>query len=158
MTRALLAPEADGGVRLGLWVAALALPVLGLVLLLAAPDADVQWEHHPSHFWLVLAAAVTSAALAFSTSAVALRRSDARLYLVSLAFLSAAGFLGLHALSTPGVLLDTPNQGFALATSVGLVLAALFAAASALPLPAARAQSVIRHAGLLRGGVIVLLG
>src|ERR687895_674756 len=80
-TRAsLLAPEADGGVRLGLWVAALALPVLGLVLLLAAPDADVQWEHHPSHFWLVLAAGVTSAALAFSTSAVALRRSDARLY------------------------------------------------------------------------------
>src|SRR5919107_1741553 len=80
-TRAsLLAPEADGGVRLGLWVAALALPVLGLVLLLAAPDTDVQWEHHPSHFWLVLAAALTSAALAFSTSAVALRRSDARLY------------------------------------------------------------------------------
>src|ERR687893_1319840 len=150
----LLAPQAEGGVRLGVWVAALALPILGLVLLLAAPDADVQWEHHPSHFWLVLAAGLTSAALAFSTSGVALRRSDARLYLVSLAFLSAAGFLGLHALSTPGVLLDGPNQGFVIATSVGLVLAALFVAASALPLPAARAQWVIRHAGLLRGGVI----
>jgi adenylate cyclase len=155
-TRAsLLAPEADGGVRLGLWVAALALPVLGLVLLLAAPDADVQWEHHPSHFWLVLAAALTSAALAFSTSAVALRRSDARLYLVSLAFLSAAGFLGLHALSTPGVLLDTPNQGFAVATPIGLLLSSLSAAASALPLRPDRARAVMRHAQLLRG---VLLG
>jgi adenylate cyclase len=151
-TRAsLLAPEADGGVRLGLWVAALALPVLGLVLLLAAPDADVQWEHHPSHFWLVLAAGVTSAALAFSTSAVALRRSDARLYLVSLAFLSAAGFLGLHALSTPGVLLDGPNQGFAVATPIGLLISGLFAAASALPLRPERAQAVMRHAKLLRG-------
>ena len=141
--------------RLWLWVAALALPVLGLVLLLAAPDADVQWEHHPSHFWLVLAAGLTSAALAFSTSAVALRRSDARLYLVSLAFLSAAGFLGLHALSTPGVLLDAPNQGFAVATPIGLLLSSLFAAASALPLRPERAQAVMRHAPLLRG---LLLG
>jgi adenylate cyclase len=150
----LLAPEADGGVRLGLWVAALALPVLGLVLLLAAPDADVQWEHHPSHFWLVLAAGLTSAALAFSTSGVALRRSDARLYLVSLAFLSAAGFLGLHALSTPGVLLDGPNQGFAVATPIGLLISGLFAAASALPLRPERAQAVMRHAQLLRGLLI----
>ena len=141
--------------RLWLWIAALALPLLGLVLLLAAPDADVQWEHHPSHFWLVLAAGVTSAALAFSTSAVALRRSDARLYLVSLAFLSAAGFLGLHALSTPGVLLDAPNQGFAVATPIGLLLSSLFAAASALPLRPERARALMRHAHLLRG---VLLG
>ena len=141
--------------RLWLWIAALALPLLGLALLLAAPDADVQWEHHPSHFWLVLAAGATSAALAFSTSAVALRRSDARLYLVSLAFLSAAGFLGLHALSTPGVLLDAPNQGFAVATPVGLLLSSLFAGASALPLRPERAQAVMRHAQLLRG---VLLG
>jgi adenylate cyclase len=151
----LLAPEANGSVRLWLWVAALAVPAIGLVLLLAAPETDVQWEHHPSHFWLVLAAALTSAALAFSTSAVALRRSDARLYLVSLAFLSAAGFLGLHALSTPGVLLDTPNQGFAVATPIGLLLSSLFAAASALPLRPERAQAVMRHARLLRG---LLLG
>src|ERR687894_1437201 len=157
MTRALLAPEADGGVRLGLWVAALALPVLGLVLLLAAPDADVQWEHHPSHFWLVLAAGVTSAALAFSTSGVALRRSDARLYLVSLAFLAAAGFLALHALATPGVLLDGPNQGFAVATPIGLLVASLFAAASALPLPPDRARAVMSRARLLRGGLIALM-
>jgi adenylate cyclase len=146
----LLAPEADGPGRIVLWIAALAIPVLGLALLLAAPDADVQWEHHPSHFWLVLAAGLTSAALAFSTSGVALRRSDARLYLVSLAFLSAAGFLGLHALATPGVLLDGPNQGFAVATPVGLLVSALFAAASTLPLRPERARAVMRRAQLLR--------
>ena len=64
----------------------------------------------PSHFWLVLAAAVTSARLALSTSGIALHRADARLFLVSLAFLSAAGFLALHALATPGVLLDGPTR------------------------------------------------
>ena len=139
------------------WLAALAVPLLGLVVLLAAPSADGMWEHHPSHFWLVLAAAVTSAGLALSTSGIALHRADARLFLVSLAFLSAAGFLALHALATPGVLLDGPNQGFTIATSVGLLLAALFAAASALPLRRERAQWVIRNAHVLRGGVLVLL-
>jgi adenylate cyclase len=153
----LLAPGAEGGVRLGVWIAALALPLAGLALLLAAPDADVQWEHHPSHFWLVLAAGFTSAALAFSTSGVALRRADARLYLVSLAFLSAAGFLGLHALATPGVLLDGPNQGFAIATPIGVLVSGLFAAASALPLGPGRARAVMARAQLLRAALLAAM-
>ncbi len=53
------------------------------------------------------------------TGSAAERRGDARVLLVSLAFLSAAGFLGLHALATPGVLLATPNAGFVVATPVG---------------------------------------
>src|ERR671925_324266 len=115
------------------------------------------WEHHPSHFWLVLASAVISAALAFSTSGVPLRRADARLFLVSLAFFAAAGFLALHALATPGVLLDGPNQGFVIATPVGLLVASVFAAASALPLGPERARAVIRHATLLRGVLIAAM-
>jgi adenylate cyclase len=146
-----------GDQRYLIWLAALALPLLGLILLLALPSTDGIWEHHPLHFWLVLAAAATSAGLALSTSGTALRRADARLFLVSLAFLSAAGFFVLHALATPGVLLDGPNQGFVIATAVGLVVASVFAAASALRLPAARAAWVIRHAALLRGCVFALM-
>ena len=33
---------------------ALAVPLLGLALVLGVPEFDVHWEHHPSHFWLVL--------------------------------------------------------------------------------------------------------
>lgn len=83
----------------------LALPLLGLVLLLGEPRLDVRWEHHPSHFWLVLTAAALNAGLAVATGSSARRRGDARVFLVSMAFLCAAGFLGLHALATPGVLL-----------------------------------------------------
>jgi adenylate cyclase len=155
--RGLLAPHPDGPARLAVWVAAVALPLAGLILLLAAPGADFLWEHHPSHFWLVLATAVTSAGLALATSGVALRRADARLFLVSLAFIAAAGFLALHALATPGVLLDTPNQGFVIATPAGLLLAACFAAASALPLAPPRARAVIEHAPLLRAGLLVVM-
>jgi class 3 adenylate cyclase len=140
--------------RLVVWIGLLLLPLAGFWLLIATPSADVRWEHHPSHFWLVLAASVTSGALALLTSATALRRRDARLYLVSLGFLAAAGFLGLHALATPGVLLESSNQGFTIATPVGLVIAAVFVAASAAPLPSSRADWVMRHARALRAALV----
>jgi adenylate cyclase len=110
----------------------LALPLVGLAVLLAAPSADVHWQHQPSHFWLVLVAAGLNAALAYATGAAARRRGDRRVHLVSLAFLAASGFLALHALATPKVLLDASNLGFVIATPIGLVLAAGFAALSAL--------------------------
>ena len=136
---------------------ALSLPLAGLILVLAAPSTDVHWEHHPSHFWLVLGTAAVSTTLAFATSGIALRRADARLFLVSLSFLAAAGFLALHALATPGVLLDGPNEGFTIATPVGLLVSAAFAGWSALPLRPERAQAVMRNAQLLRGALIALM-
>jgi class 3 adenylate cyclase len=113
--------------------ALVAVPLAGLALLLSVPELDVVWEHHPSHFWLVLLVAVVNVVLAVLTSEAASQRNDARLFLVSLAMLSSAGFLALHALATPQVLLSKPNEGFVIATPVGLVLASFFAAASALP-------------------------
>ena len=77
--------------------------------------------------------------------------------LVSLAFLAAAGFLGLHALATPGVLLEAPNAGFAIATPVGLVVAGAFAAASSAELEGRRAAAVVRRARLLQNGLVALL-
>jgi adenylate cyclase len=125
-------------------------PVAGLLLLLARPSLDLQWEHHPSHFWLVLLAALINVALAVVTGDAARQRGDARLYLVSLAFFAAAGFLALHALATPGVLLDAPNTGFVVATPVGLLVAAVLAAASSLPLESPRASALMRRSQLIR--------
>jgi class 3 adenylate cyclase len=124
--------DAEGRLRVPILVALLLLPVVGLTLLLAVPELDVVWEHHPSHFWLVLGVAAVNVVLAVLTSEAATLRDDARLFLVSLALIASAGFFALHALATPGVLLEGPNQGFTIATPVGLVLAAGFAAASAL--------------------------
>jgi class 3 adenylate cyclase len=118
--------------QLILIAALLALPLAGLAVLLAAPEADVHWQHHPSHFWLVLLTAGLNAVLAYATGVAARRRGDRRVHLVSLSFLAASGFLALHALATPGVLLDKPNLGFVIATPVGLVLAGAFAALSAI--------------------------
>src|SRR5262245_66083757 len=99
-----------------LWPLILAVPLAGLLLLLARPGLDAHWEHHPAHFWLVLSESAVSVVLGALTASAATRRGDARLFLVSLAFLSAAGFLGLHALATPSVLLENKNTGFVVAT------------------------------------------
>jgi adenylate cyclase len=138
--------------------ALLALPLVGLAFLLGYPEADFQWRHQPSHFWLVLTVAVVSVVLAFATGEAARRRGDARVFLVGLAFLVAAGFLGLHALATPGVLLDAPNTGFVIATPVGLLLASGFAAASALDLSPSTSAAIMRNQRVLRGAVFALLG
>jgi adenylate cyclase len=157
VAHALLARAPRAAPRLAAWASLLLIPLAGFWVLIAAPSADVRWEHHPSHFWLVLSAALTSGALAFSTSGIALRRTDARLYLVSLGFLAAAGFLALHALATPGVLLEASSQGFTVATPVGLLLASLFVAASAAPLPPTRAGWTMRHAALLRRALLAAM-
>jgi adenylate cyclase len=141
------------------WLVAflLVLPVLGLALLIARPELDIAWEHHPSHFWLVLVTAIVNVALAYLTNIAAGRYRDARLVLVSLAFLASAGFLGLHALATPGVLLPHPNTGFVVATPVGLVIASIFALASIGPLAGPRAAGVLRRRTLLLGGLVGLM-
>ncbi|HYF28313.1 MAG TPA: adenylate/guanylate cyclase domain-containing protein [Baekduia sp.] len=138
-------------------LAGLAAPLAGLVLLVAAPELDVAWEHHPSHFWLVLAAGLLNAVLAYATGVAARRRDDARVLLVSLGFLAAAGFLGLHALATPRVLLEDPNTGFAMATPIGLLVAGAFAAASAADLGPEAARRVVARAGLLQGALLALM-
>jgi class 3 adenylate cyclase len=113
---------------------ALAMPMIGLALLLGLPSLDLRWEHHPSHFWLVSSVAVVNVVLGVMVSEAARQRRDVRLFLVAMALLASAGFLALHALATPGVVLAGPNGGFALATPVGLLIASGFAAFSALDL------------------------
>lgn len=134
------------------WPVVVAVPLGGLALLLVQPDLDVHWEHHPAHFWLVLSISLVSVALGALTSEAAMRRSDPRLFLVSLAFLSSAAFLGLHALATPGVLLEGKNAGFTVATPIGLLIASVFAAWSALDNPTFPSRRLLRW-GL---GAIVL--
>jgi adenylate cyclase len=139
------------------WLVVVIAPLLLLALLLARPAIDKSWENHPAHFWLVLGAAALATALGWAVSVAARRRHDARLLLISLAFIASSGFLGLHALATPGVLLGGPNAGFELATPVGLVVAGLFAAASALELSPEQARVVVRSANVLLGALLAVM-
>ena len=142
-----------GPVRVGVWVLHLALPVLGLWLLVARPALDLRWQHRPSHFWLVLGVAALTTWLGLRVWRAAREHEDARLLLVAAAFVVAAGFLFLHALATPGVLLDGPNAGFAIAAPVGLVLASVPAALSAVEPTPERAAAIVRNDRWIRSAV-----
>ena len=138
-------------------VVALLLPLAGLTLVLGLPHLDLLWQHQPAHFWIVLSAAVLSAIVAYGTGTAAQRRGDARVLFVSLAFLSSAGFLGLHALATPKVLLDTPNAGFTIATPVGIALGSAFALVSAGQLEGEAGVRAMRHGRQMRRGLLGLM-
>ena len=148
--------SAAAGGTLALLVAGLA-PLAGLLLLLRRPSLDVSVEHHPGHFWLVLGAAALSAVVAYGTGVAAVRRADARVLLVSFAFLSSAGFLGLHALATPAVLLATPNAGFIIATPIGIAIGSVFAAWSAVELAEQRGVRVVRAGPWLGAGLTLVM-
>ena len=139
------------------WLAALVLPLAVLVVLRLSDGLDQRWYRDRAHFWLVLIDAVVAAGLGFVMSEAGRRRGDARVLLVSLACLASAGFLGLHALATPGVLLDERSVGFVIAAPIGLVIAAGFAAASSIDFDESAGAAVVGHQRGLRLGLAGLL-
>lgn len=143
--------------RVWVWALHLSLPLLGLWLLLARPQLDVHWEHHLGHFLLVGATAAASFGVAVLVRREARARADARLTLIALAFSTAAAFLFLHGFATPQVLLGARTSGFVLAAGVGLLLAGVFVAWSALELWSERAARVLRLEPWLFGGLVVLV-
>jgi class 3 adenylate cyclase len=131
------------------WAALVSLPLAGLILLLARPGVDLTWENHPAHFWLVVLVGALSFALGFLLAEAAARRADARLLLIGMAFLATSGYLVLHALATPGVLLAGKNAGFQIASAIGLIEAGLFAAASAVRFHPETSALLIRYRAVL---------
>jgi hypothetical protein len=77
---------------------------------------------------------------------------------VSLAFLSSAGFLALHALATPNVLLDKSNTGFVIATPVGVAIGSVFAALSTASFSRAGAARRVRIGKRLQWVLLGVMG
>lgn len=127
-----------------------AVPVFVLVVVKSRPSLDYFWLNLAAHFWIVLIAAAIAVMLGHSVYVTARRRRDARLMLVALGFIAAAGFLGLHALATPGVLVDT-NAGFEIATPVGLLIGGVFIALSARPMSSEASARMVQRGPMMLG-------
>src|SRR3954453_13489541 len=132
-------------------------PIVVAFLLRGLPQIDERWENGPAHFWLVLLTALLCLTLAITISESGRRRRAPRLLLIGLAFVASAGFLGLHALATPGVVVDGKNAGFVLAPAIGLVAAGAFAAASAVEWEPAPSPAIVRHGRLLLAAVLMVI-
>jgi class 3 adenylate cyclase len=136
-------------------VLALLLPLIGLVSLFLRRALDPEWTSARVHFVLFLTIGGGAVVLAYLAGEAAERRGDARVLLLSLAFLVTGGFLAVHAIGTPGVLLSDDLPGFKVAIPVGLLIAALFGCASAfVDLRSGLAPAVMRHRHALRRSVM----
>ena len=137
---------------------AVLLPLVGLVSLLFRSQLDPQFHNHQAHFLIFGVAGGVAFALGYAAGEAAKRRGDARVLLLSLAFMATGGFMGLHAFGTQGVLFAESRAGFQIAIPVGLLVSAFFAAASAfVDLRPDLAPWLIRHRRVLRAAVLVVM-
>jgi adenylate cyclase len=137
---------------------AIALPLIGLLSLLLRSQLDPHLENYRLHFVLFGLAGTLAFMLGYAAGEAAKRRGDARVLLLSLAFMATGGFMALHALGTPGILFTADHSGFKVAIPVGLLVSAGFAAASAfVDLRPGLASVAIRHRRVMRASVLLAM-
>lgn len=140
------------------WGLALTLPLVGLVSLFLRRQLDPTWQSNRLHFELFLLVGAGACTLAYLAGQAADRRGDARVFLLSLAFLATGGFLAVHVVGTPGILLNNDIPGFRSAIPAGMVIGSLFAFASAFVDDRPRlALAMMRHRHVLRITVLVAI-
>src|SRR4051795_7450347 len=96
--------RARSAAAIGAGMLAFALPLVGLVSLLLRSQLDPHFENYRAHFVVFGLVGGFVFVLGYTAGEAANRRADARVFLLSLAFMTTGGFLGLHALGTPSVL------------------------------------------------------
>src|SRR5262245_10244418 len=132
-------------------VLAASLPLVGLVSLILRSELDPRIENYRIHFVVFGFVGTIALILGYAAGEAANRRGDARVLLLSLAFMATGGFLALHALGTKGVLFNQEYSGFMVAIPVGLLVSAVFAGASAfVDVRPSLAAALIRRRALLR--------
>jgi adenylate cyclase len=137
------------------WLTAAALPLIGLASLLLRKQLDPHFENYRAHFVIFGAVGGLAFVLGYTAGEAANRRGDARVLLLSLAFMATGGFLGLHALGTNGVLFTKEHGGFMVAITAGLLVAAVFAFGSAfVDIRPALGPWLVRRRVFLRGFVL----
>ncbi len=150
--------RAGSGAVVTAGVVAVTLPLVGFVSLLLRSQLDPQLHNHQAHFLIFGAAGGLAFVLGYAAGEAAKRRGDARVLLLSLAFMATGGFMGLHALGTTGVLFSESYAGFQVAIPVGLLVSAFFAAGSAfVDARPDLGPGLIRHRRKLRGAVLIAM-
>ena len=124
-------PRARTRARVATAFLAAALPLVGLLSLLLRSQLDPHIENYPLHFVVFGIVGAVAFGLGYAAGEAANQRGDARVLLLSLAFMATGGFLWLHAIGTPTILFYEEHAGFQVAIPVGLLVSAVFAMGSA---------------------------
>jgi class 3 adenylate cyclase len=151
--------RARGAAVVAAWAVAAALPLVGLASLLLRAQLDPHFENYRAHFVVFAIVGGFVFVLGYTAGEAANRRGDARVFLLSLAFMTTGGYLALHASGTPGILFSREHGGFQVAIPVGLLVSSVFAAGSAfVDLRPELGFRLMRYRSALRAGVLVSMG
>jgi class 3 adenylate cyclase len=154
-----LSAEARSKAAIALGVLAGALPLVGLVTLLRREQRGPHLQNYTAHVRIFGLTGGVAFALGFAAGEAAERRADARVLLLSLAFMTTGGFMLLHAIGTHNVLFAHEHPGFRVALSTGLLASAVFASASAfVDLRPELGPWLIRNRGYFRAGIMLVMG
>src|SRR3954471_15765916 len=154
-----LSAEARSKAAIALGVFACALPLVGFASLLLRKQLDPHIENYSAHFLIFGLTGGVAFGLGFAAGEAAEQRADARVLLLSLAFMATGGFMLLHAIGTHEVLFTSQHAGFQVAISVGLVISSVFAVGSAfIDRRPDLTPWLIRNRGLLRGAILLSMG
>jgi adenylate cyclase len=144
-----------GATRVAVAILAAALPLVGLASLLLRSQLDPHFENYRAHFVVFGIVGAVAFILGYAAGEAANRRRDARVLLLSLAFMATGGFLGLHAIGTAGILFQDEHSGFQVAIPVGLLVSSVFALGSAfVDVRPGIADRLIRRRYLLRVAIL----
>jgi len=123
---------------------ALAMPLVRLALLLAAPGLDKSWGTSNFHFYVVSAASLLAAGtcVVLVISARSIRQT--RILFLALSFFSLATIFSVHGLATPGHLIHDPTAAIVRSPWLASLAAGFFASLSVLTIPRIVEQSRLR--------------
>jgi signal transduction histidine kinase len=132
-----------------LWLALLLAGPLILLTLVWNPALDQAIIHDPlTHVLITLFASVLGVILALLVLYVANRAQDARVFLIGIGFLTAAGIFITHSISTPNVLMTGRGSATGTSALLSLVLASFFFALSGLNIGPQLNRWFMRHTRL----------
>ena len=129
----------------------LAAPLAASAVLRWLPGLDAPAVAPGAHFWLVSGACLLAMALCFVLVASARSLRETRVLFLALSFLTLAAIFSVHGLLTPGHLHDGVTAALVRSPWLSTLVAAIFAAASVLPLPGLSNRERVRMPWLIFG-------
>jgi HD-GYP domain-containing protein (c-di-GMP phosphodiesterase class II) len=138
--------------------AALLLPFIAFLALLAVPEWDFTFGTMDFHFYVVSGTALAAAVACVTIIGLTPSLRETRLVFLGLAFLSIASVFAVHGLGTPGhIHAETPAE-LRVSSWLSVFLGAFFIALSATPLPPRAEEALRRYGPVLIAAVTLALG
>jgi hypothetical protein len=139
------------------WIAIIGGPSLVLILLLQHQAPDPALMSPTFHFYVVSLTAILTLGLAGLMTFAARQVNDARVFLLSLAFLGIAGMLLVHALTTPFALIQHMNPWVGFSAYLSLLIGATFLALGTIEWRPTASKFLIQRQGAILACFIAFL-